>query len=343
MNEHIRSGLATKLLLATVVIIIVIVGLASFASRVVSNAGLLALARALVQDDLTGATRPNSTDLTNAYSWLETATRLDAANRGAWRGLGFVLANEGQEGDAIAAWRTAQATAAEFIWRGEIERVAGHFDKALAWYQRAISMQLEQSDGWYYAGLAFQGLNDWGSARRAYEQAIRVGTFDQISRSSLNYRLGVIYQQYTQPPLLDKALNAYSLALEQNDFLLESEAADCHYKRGMIYEPQDQRLALHEYEEAIALNPQHEWAHLRLGLMRYRIDKDMPAAEQEIGRALQLWPAGTSRKWPYRYLGDMYREAGLPAQAEVAYREALRWDPQDGQVKSSLAKLSQHD
>ena len=314
-------------------------------SKLASNVGLLLLARSMTASDSLEHSRVDVIGQVQAQQWLQVATAVNHDNQGAWRGLGFALAGQGQEKAAITAWRTAQATTTEFIWRGDIERAAQHFAKALEWYQRAVAIQPELSDGWYYTGLAFQGLGEWTSAQHAYERAIRIGVFDQISRSSLYYRLGVIYQQYLQPPLLNKALNAYSTAFELNDFMLESEAADCHYKRGAIYETQglDRMLAQHEYEIAVLLNPKHEWAHLRLGVIRYRIDKNLLSAKQEIERALQLWPADTSRKWPYRYLGDLYSDAGMTVQAVAAYREALGWDPRDPQIKASLSKLEQHD
>jgi len=304
---------------------------------------LLFLSRSMAQSDLAQPTQRDDSSSIEAERWLEAAAGLDTTNRGAWRGLGFVLANLGQEGDAVAAWRTAQATAAEFIWRGGVERAAQQFDKALEWYQRAVAIQPELSDGWYYEGLAYQGLDDWDAARRAYQQAVQIARFDRISRSSLYYRLAMAYRLHSQPPLVDEALDAFTTAINLNDFNSVYEAADSHYQRGTISEQTDESLALRDYHRALEIDPQHSWAHLVLGRLLYRTTKDVLQAEAEMNQALTLWPDNATRKWPYRFLGDMYREAGMIAKAEMAYRQALSWDPQDAQVKSSLSKLNQHD
>jgi tetratricopeptide (TPR) repeat protein len=316
-------------------------------SGFVGNIGLLLLVHSFASSDLLEL-RINNSDVSGqeqAQHWLQAAVALNHGNRGAIRGLGFALASQGRESEALATWRDAEAPTDLFITRGNLARATGRFETALKWYQRANALPAAGSDGWYYEGLTYGMLGQWDSARRAHEQAITLNSFDAVGRSSPYYRLGVIYQQHTQPPRLDKALNAYNIAVALNDFTQVSEAADSYYKRGIIYEAQgrDPKYALPEYQQAAALNSKHHWAHLKLGITLYQVDKDISAAEQEIERALEVWPADTSRKWPYRYLGDMYREAGLPAQAEVAYREALSWDPQDAQVKSSLAKLNQHD
>lgn len=319
----------------------------TFISSLAGNVGMLLLARSLDSSDPLEL-ESSSIDVREreqAQHWLQAAVALNHGNRGAISGLGFVLASQGRENEALAAWRDAEAPADLFISRGNLARATGRVETALKWYQRANALPAAGSDGWHYEGLTYGMLGDWDSARQAHEQAISLNSFDAVGRSSPYYRLGVIYQQYTQPPRLDKALNAYNMAVALNDFTQVSETADSYYKRGIIYEAQgrDPKYALPEYQQAAALNSKHHWAHLKLGITRYQVDKDISAAEQEIERALEVWPADTSRKWPYRFLGDMYREAGMKTQAEAAYREALSWDPRDEQVKSSLAKLVQHD
>jgi tetratricopeptide (TPR) repeat protein len=252
------------------------------------------------------------------------------------------LAAQGREDEAITAWQTAGGMADELIQRGEQARGAKRYEEALAWYKRATILNPGLGDPWYYAGLVHEELEQWEEALRAYEQAIEVGAFEHVvGQSSPYYRLGIMYQRRLDTPQLDKAVVAYNAAIAVNDFSTDWEAADTYYKRGTIYSQQgrDPHDAIQDYRQAIALNPRHKWAHLKLGYALYQAHKDVSLVEQEIEDALSLWPDDESRKWPYRFLGDVYRDAGLIEKAIAAYQEAVRLDSSDEYVKDSLNDL----
>jgi len=153
--------------------------------------------------------------------------------------------------------------------------------------------------------------------------------------------MGVIYQWRLEPRQTDAALAAYEAAIEADDFSANWEAADCHYKRGEVlwWTGRDPRESISEYQQAVTLNPKHHWAHVRLGYALYQAYGDVASAEKEIRQAIAVWPDDKHQKWPHRFLGDIYQEAGMIDQAIAAYQEVLRLDPSDEQVQDILTTL----
>ena len=238
----------------------------------------------------------------------------------------------------VRQWKGAGLTARDFIARGEEERKAKQYEEALAWYERAARLEPGLGDPWYYIGLAYEGLEEWGKALAAYERAIGVGSFRSVPRSSPHYRAGVIYQWRLEPRQTDTALAAYEAAIEADDFSADWEAADCHYKRGEILwwkgSNPDEYIA--EYQRAIALNPKHASAHILLGVAYYTRDKDVTRAEAEIRQAIELSP---ENKWAYYYLGEIYRQEGRLDEARATYEQALELDPQFEAAQKRLQAL----
>jgi tetratricopeptide (TPR) repeat protein len=343
MNK--RRALHPSRLLWLIVILLGVITISwtTLLSKVTSNMGLLLLARSLTSSDLLelGSSGSDVFEQEQAQRWLQVATTLNPNNRGAWRGLGLALTalGLGRTEEALAAWRNASATANEFIVRGHQARNARQFTAALNWYQRATTLQPELADCWYYQGLAYQDLGEWPAARQALQRAVQAPIFDLVGYSTRYYRLGMVARFHIQPPLMSEALDAFTAAIQLNDFSSGYEAADSHYQRGNLVEQTNQSLALQDYQKALELYSQHYWAHLLLGRLLYKTSRDVSKAEAEMYRALTLWPDDGTRKWPYRFLGDMYRQAGLIDKAHDAYQAALRLDPTDNSIKSILAQI----
>lgn len=330
--RHIRL-----VLLGVSVLLLVLHGSAVVSSGLTS-VGLLTFTRYLSACSHTVA-RPT---LYRTEHSLRQAILWNPANTSARRGLGFVLAMQGREDQAVAVWQNAEGMVEEFIQRGDMAQAAKRYEKALLWYERAARMEPNLGDPWYHIGVIHEGLEEWEQALRAYEQAVEAETFADIGRSSLYYQIGKIYQRHLAPPKLNRALAAYDTAIVLDSFNNDWEAADAHASRGTIYDQQDLNplASIREYQRAVLLNPEHHWAHLRLGAALYQRYGKVSLAEQEIKQALTLWADDKSRKWPYRILGDIYNDAGLIEKAIAAYQVAFRLDPSDKWVRQALSKLS---
>ena len=242
----------------------------------------------------------------------------------------------------VREWKAAGLTAQDFIVRGEEERKAKQYEEALEWYRRAAKVEPGLGDPWYYMGLAYEGLEEWQAALESYKQAIGMGSFTNVHRSSPQYHLGVIYQWRLNPRQTDAALAAYEAAIKVDDFSADWEAADCHYKRGEVlwWMGSDPNDYIAEYQKAVELNPKHASAHILLGVAYYTRDKDVAMAEAEIRQAIELSP---QNQWAYYYLGEVYRQAGRTAEARAMYERALEIDPQFEAAQKRLQALTDGD
>jgi tetratricopeptide (TPR) repeat protein len=238
----------------------------------------------------------------------------------------------------VEEWLRAGLTARDFVRRGEEARKVKLYDEAVVWYRRAIRLEPGLGDAWYYVGLVYEVQQQWLEALNAYQRASVLGRFQQVDRSSPHYRTGLVYQTRLDPRRLEDALAAYEAALMADDFGTAVEAADCHYRRGEILRGQkaDADVYVAEFQQAIALNPRHVWAHVLLGVAVYERDGDAATAEAEILKALELAP---QNKWAYYHLGEVYRREGRVDEAAAMYEEALGIDSGFEAAQKRLAAL----
>jgi tetratricopeptide (TPR) repeat protein len=155
-----------------------------------------------------------------AEGLLHQAVAWDGENRGAHRGLGWALAAQGRNEDAGAEWQVGGFTVQDFIARGEQARRAKQYDEAVAWYRRATWLEPGLGDPYYHIGLAYEGMEKWNRALRAYAQALELDLFSgsEASLSGAYYHIGTVYQQEEGPSDLEKALVAYQEAIRVDSF-----------------------------------------------------------------------------------------------------------------------------
>jgi len=238
----------------------------------------------------------------------------------------------------LDAWQRAGLTAEDFIARGEEARQAEQFDEALAWYERAMRLEPDLGDPWYYAGLLYEAQEQWLEALEAYERAIALDRFRQVGRSSPHYRSGIIHRWRVDPRQPGDALAAHEAALAADDFNSSAEAADCHYQRGEVlrWQKADPSEYVAEFQRAIELNPGHSWAHVLLGVTLYERDQDAAMAAAELLEALELAP---QNKLAYYQLGEIYRQERRTDEAAAMYKQALEIDPGFEAAQERLAAL----
>ena len=304
----------------------------AFLSRAGSNGGLLFLVHNMA------TSKTSFQEAAKAEKLLRQAAAWNNDNEGAHRGLGWVLAAQGENEEAGTEWLTGGFTAQDFIARGEQARKAKQYEEALAWFERAAEIEPELGDPWYYTGLIYERMEQWEKALEAYARAVEAHAFVAVGRSNLYYRMGLIYQWHLEPRQTDAALTVYETAIEMADFQPLTEVADCHYGRGTIlwWRGSDPDKCIVECRRAIELNPKHVSAHILLGVIYYASYKDMAMAESEIHKAIELSP---QNKWPYYQLGEIYRQAGRADEAVAMYKQALEIDPEFNVARERLETL----
>ncbi len=257
--------------------------------------------------------------------------------------LGFAYEMQGNFERANSEWQGIPLTQATFLVAGEKAREAGNFQQAIPWFQRAAFYFTEKAEASYQLGVTYQKSEHWEKALEAYDTAIAQSVFSNVTLGDIYYQKGIIFQTVPELTDLPQALEMYEAALATGAFSSNLIHANVYYKQGEIYLWMAGHLheAMVDFEKAVALNPQHHLAHLRLGYTLYQIFQDVSLAESEILIAIELWPTQTLKSWPYRVLSEIYEEAGLPHQALMAIQEALLLDPEDAKAQISLERLQE--
>ncbi|CAG0935241.1 hypothetical protein TFLX_04073 [Thermoflexales bacterium] len=335
--------MAAKLLLAIIIASIVTVGPASLISRIVSNAGLLALARSLVQEQIIGAAGSNVPNLINTDRWLEVATSLDETNQGAWRGLGFIFEMSGQRVDAITAWQQAGLTVQDFvIWGGHYPVHLQRPEEALYWHTLATEFAPNSDVAWFHRAWSQESLGSWQDVLSAYEKAIQLSKQDRptVGLGTIYYRKGMVHQWMQSPSNLSSAIQSYEAALAAGDFVLRTENADCYTRLGQILQWQahdiDRQIDL--FHKAIATDPTYSTPYVLLGYAYYLHDGDVNVAMAQINKALILVPNYPSAYW---YLGEIYLSEGLTTKAREMYQKVLSLNPDFEAAQHRLQELGQ--
>jgi tetratricopeptide (TPR) repeat protein len=264
---------------------------------------------------------------------------------GDWAGWGDVrvVAGDGVPWAWVrAAWEEGGITAQDLIATGEEARKAERYEEALAWYERAAGVAPNLGTPWYYMGLLSQNQHRWYDALKTYRTAIQLDDFNFVEKSDVYFRLGRIYQWTEGYQNLDEALSLYNASLQLDSFSSTGLKARVFYNRGEIYRWQDRDAyrVIQEYRKALSLYPNYYWAHLQLGYVLYWEYGDLESAEAEIYRAIALQSSEPHYgKLPYRYLGDIYYNAGLIGKAIAAYQSAYSLDPNDEYIQGQIEEL----
>lgn len=290
-----------------------------------------------------------------------------AALAEAYRGMG-------QPEQAVAAYRQAlallpcDANTRDLL--AGLYRERGRTDEALAEYRLAAQYDPDDFTAWHAIGQILEEQGQAEEAQAAYDKAIALAE-DHLTRNphdaATASMLGLMYLLRGDPtqaiPILQQAV-----ALRPN--------ADNHYALGNgYYDAGRYEEALAEYQAALAADPNHFSAAVRLGdtyeklrraddaiaayrrALAIRDDADvhtylgmllakqgqLEAAEAEYQAALRLADSAFARS----QLATLYRQAGKTDQAIAEYEAALRLrdDPYTrfllGQLYESQGRLEE--
>jgi len=237
---------------------------------------------------------------------------------------------------AVAEWQAAGLTAQDFIAQGEKERRAKRYGEALGWYERATVTAPGLGDPWYYMGLAYEKMEQWGEALVAFQKGLSLPLVE-ISQSDIYYRVGWLQSRKVDPPDLAAALAAFDTAIAQDQFVEKAQEVQAHYQRAdALHRLGLGEEALREYEWVVARQTEHYWACVHLGNLYWRVRGDAERAETVLMRAVHL---ESDMKWAYRVLARVYQETSREAEAIEMYRQVLSLDPQDELALEQIDRL----
>ncbi|MGE5303972.1 MAG: tetratricopeptide repeat protein [Alphaproteobacteria bacterium] len=173
-------------------------------------------------------------------------------------------------------------------------------------------------------GIAYQEAGRLSEAIREFRIALTIDP----NYTEAHQSLAVAYDAAGFP---DEALREMQIVSR-----LEPQHGEGHYNLGILYDKLGRyQEATKEYEIAVRLTPYDHNARCNLGI-DYARQGRMREAIEELERSIRL-----RRENPVAYsnLGLVYENLGRNADAKLAYRAALSWDPGDERARRGLERI----
>lgn len=164
----------------------------------------------------------------------------------------------------------AAAPAADDFERGKILLTRGDAAGAAPLLKRAAEARKKDADAWYYLGLAYNRLNKFKDARKAFERSVKERPDSAGAHAALAYTLLILGKSRDAEREADRALK------------LDPRLPEAHYVRGaLLFQGELYLPAAVETEEALRLRPDFAVAALLHGdiLLNAYISQSLSQAE----------------------------------------------------------------
>jgi tetratricopeptide (TPR) repeat protein len=309
-------------------------------SSVYSNIGHVAWQAQTVANGLPSSRSTDRNVADHWSGWWTAALTISRVDKSALRGIGLSSIKDTSYESGVTALQQGEFNVYLALAQGRRSLAQGDYTGGVQWFLISTRLAPKSRDAWYYLGMAYEKLELWDYAIGAHKKAASLEGSFQIGRSSPLYRLGVLYESVLTPPNLKLAKEYYLAAVEQHSFATTSEEAYTRCQLGYVYSglDHDWQHALIELGNGLRLAPNHYWCRLHYGVGLYYAKGDLTAAVDQIQQAIAAWPQDRSRQWPYRYLGSIYSDEGLPTAAARAYKQALSFDPSNGELQALVSE-----
>jgi tetratricopeptide (TPR) repeat protein len=275
----------------------------------------------------------------NAEKFLKTAVGdLPQLDSTVWRGLGYARLWRQDESSALDAWRKVgdevDMVAEMYHW-AKLNAARGQTEEAWQWYERAINLNRNIADTWYFAARFLENEGEINAAADYYRTGYATGQFGQVGISDVTLRLGRLAFLAESWSESDLWLN---LTLSAADFRQGDRTWEAYYTRGESWRLRgDLTTAAPDFQWVVDYRPDHYWAHIRLAQVRWLVEDRSEEAEALLQKAITISP---NQKWAYKILGDLYRQEQNP-EAITMYHLALEQDPADQAIQRALQELGQ--
>jgi len=211
-----------------------------------------------------------------------------------------------------------------FHWRlGYALSEMGRFRDAIIEFQQALKLDPVNIAAWGSLGKAYIELEDWKSAREAFEKRL------SLKESPQHY----VFLAYVllQTEQFDQAAKCCRKAID-----LDRSFAEAHYNLGFAYRYTNRRdQALVSFKRAVELDNKFSDGFRELGLSYYGIG-DVLSAKKAIETCLSLNPDDA---WGHLYLALCLEYLEDHSQAAKHFRAALNRDPENSFFQEQYAEF----
>src|SRR5438128_6111388 len=270
------------------------------------------------------------------------------------------------------------ANDAELITAGRAALSHGELDRAIAQFEKAVTVNPNNSEGHYYLGMAygrqaqkagiFRGMSEIGKAKAEWLRAV------ELNPNYVDARLALIDFYIVAPAIVggseDKAIEqavevrkrdaldghrAYArIYTRQKKFDLavkemveavreQPKSAKAHHLLGnALLNQEDWKGSLHEYEMALSLDAAYMPAYFRIGQNAARSESNYARGEEAIRKYLEYKPADDepplANAW--YWLGMIQEKQGKKAEARQSYLNGQKLAPDSKDIGEALKRVS---
>jgi tetratricopeptide (TPR) repeat protein/tRNA A-37 threonylcarbamoyl transferase component Bud32 len=211
---------------------------------------------------------------------------------------------------------TVSADADTYFHRGNDAYSEGDYQRAIANYTQAITLQPDDDTAFNNRGASYKAQGDYQRAIADYTQAIKLNPHDAADTF---YNRGTIYKAQGD---YQRAIADYTQAIKLNPH----NAVDAFYNRGIAYSAQgDYQRAIADYTQALALQSDDADTFYSRGAA-YAAQSDYQRAIADYTQAIALQPNDADA---FYNRGNAYSAQGDYQRAIIDYTQAILLRPDD--------------
>lgn len=285
----------------------------------------------------------NTESLISAKNYFLQAKTLNPQSPSISRWLGFTFTSLGLEIEAIDTWQpNSKQIYDELIFIANRKRNCNQLNESLLWYDRAIQLEPDIGDPWYYKGLVYEKLSLYENSISSFWMGLDQPQLIGIGESNFYFRIGWTLSRNQEGRIVELSdiLNLYDTALDANAFSDEWTRIQTHFARGEVLSKLDRESeAIEEFEFVLSIDKTHYASRVQLGSLIWSEDQDAELAEQLFREAIEINPES---KWAYRGLANLFFSTNKHTLAIQMYEKVLEIDPLDNFAILQLARLHDH-
>lgn len=242
----------------------------------------------------------------------------------------------------LLMWQSASSEVAQHMQAGAEAEKGGHFDTAIAEFQKVTELEPTSAMGFARLGQAYLEKGDYGRAIPPLQQALKLDPNLAAAHQLLGYAL--LSQGYPTQAIahLEKSDDIAALGIAQLDAGQLTDAV-AHLETALGQRPNDPDLLYYlgrasgllskrSMDTLIATYPDSARTHQAMA-ENYYVLRQMPQAEKEFQEAIRLRP---DLPKAHLELGLVYAGASQWPQAEAAFRAETKLQPGDAEAAYRL-------